>query len=124
MKTFCTVLLCATLAGARDLQSNSSGPSNQNEQYLTFGDCIGLSPIIFGKEGAYVQSDIQFAQQVRDDFRDFDFSSKGDIIEDLSMDLMTRFFVRESAGPEEDPELVDLTMAASEIHLELGSYLT
>ena len=40
------------------------------------------------------------------------------------MDLMTRFFVRESAGPEEDPELVDLTMAASEIHLELGSYLT
>ena len=40
--------------------------------YDFFGDCIGFSPEIFGNQGPYVQSDMQFAQQVAEDIRAFD----------------------------------------------------
>ena len=37
--------------------------------YKMFGDCLALSPQIFGTPGAYITSDIQFAQLMQDEFR-------------------------------------------------------
>ena len=39
--------------------------------YKFYGDCLGLSPDIYGhnSHGDYIQSDIQFAQMVKEDFR-------------------------------------------------------
>jgi len=86
-----------------------------------FGDCIGLSPIIFGEEDAYVQSDMQFAQQVQEEIREYsDHLDTGEIDANISMDLMSRFFIRESTSAEGE---VESKMVASEIHLEVSSVL-
>ena len=64
--------------------------------YDFFGDCIGLSPIVFGTEGQYVQSDMQFAQQVQDDIRNYsDHIRTGVLDPSIAMELMSRFYVRD-----------------------------
>ena len=117
---FATLGCTRRLESVGDVQSNRIQKDVDLNEFKMFGDCIGLSPIIFGKEGPYIQSDIQFAQQIRDDFRDFENRrlQKGEMIEDLSMDLMSRFFISESGK-----DLHELTIVASEIHLQLSSFL-
>lgn len=88
--------------------------------YEYFGDCLGLSPVIFGKEGDYVQSDMQYVQQVRDDIREYsDHDKTGRLDEELAMNLMTRFFVHEDI---QGDTLVNRSLIAAEIHLEESLY--
>ena len=66
-------------------------------QYEFYQDCIALSPITFGKPGAYIQSDIQFAQKAIQYIRElvvFDSENSSKIIDDVHMDILTRFFIK------------------------------
>ena len=79
-----------------------------------FGDCIALSPIIFGHPGAFMQSDMQFAQEAIKDMRDFyvyEDDKKDKIKEGISMGILSRFFMKEGTDDE---------MVASELHVEYG----
>ena len=79
----------------------------RTEEYAAFGDCIGLSPVVFGTPGPFVQSDIQFAQSVLEFHRnnkDVDLTSiinyfKGyDFAFNDQIKLNTRYFTRENEG--------------------------
>jgi len=62
----------------------------------TRADCLGLYPTVFGKPGEWVNSDIQFALQSMNDIKEMgDFEEGGDLKDDISMYLYTRFFVSE-----------------------------
>ena len=77
-----------------------------------FGDCIGLSPIIFGKEGPYVQSDMQYAQQVQVDIRSMQHARENGLLKsEVALELMTRFYAQDGADGTQK-------VVASEIHLE------
>ena len=68
---------------------------NIDSEYDLSGYCIGLSPIIFGEEGQYVQSDMQFALQIKDAIHEQHFSDEiSDSILDPSIALVlsTRYF--------------------------------
>ena len=56
------------------------------------GDCIGLGPS-YGKPGNYIQSDIQFAQQVRDDFRFFLSQQSGELASEADMKIYAHMFI-------------------------------
>ena len=59
-------------------------------------DCLGLNPTVYGEAGNWVNSDIQFALQVRKDIEQFGIFEEGmDINDDISMFLYARFFVSE-----------------------------
>ena len=60
-------------------------------EYDFSGDCIGLSPIIFGEEGQYVQSDMQFALQIMAGMRRYqEFEDTLDPT--VALSLSSRFF--------------------------------
>lgn len=71
-----------------------------SHSYDFFGDCIGLSPKVYGNTGPYVQSDMQFAQQVVEDFRAFDGRgfNEASIMSELSMAVATRYFASPGEG--------------------------
>lgn len=48
------------------------GEFDATAEYEEFGNCLALSPDIYGKEGRYYQSDVQFAQQVVELARKYD----------------------------------------------------
>ena len=93
--------------------------------FLATGDCIGLSPIIFGETGQYVQSDMQFAQEFVDVIRDYIGLQKADgekkLDEQLAAAVSTRFFV-DSA--DEENWLYAGGLVATELHTEYGEFFT
>ena len=70
-------------------------------------DCLGFYPTVFGIEGDWVNSDIQFALQVRNDIVNFGPFQGGedDIEDDISMYLYTHFFASEGQTKEENQVL-------------------
>ena len=68
---------------------NEEGPS---ETWDITGDCLGVGPS-YGLVGSYIQSDMQFAQQVRQDIRTYGTSMKGKIDGDIDMNVYARFFI-------------------------------
>lgn len=58
MRGFVSVTLLAGLAAAAIEVKKTSDLQGDMHSWDFFGDCIGLSPVIFGKEGQFVQSDM------------------------------------------------------------------
>lgn len=52
------------------------GEFDATAEFDEFGDCLALSPEIYGKEGRYYQSDVQFAQQVVELARKYDTGNR------------------------------------------------
>ena len=52
------------------------GEFDVTAEFDEFGDCLALSPEIYGKEGRYYQSDVQFAQQVVELARKYDTGNR------------------------------------------------
>ena len=73
--------------------------SNSLNSFDFFGDCIGFGATM-GKSGRYVQSDMQFVQQVQDNIRDFPHGeNKQHTIPDyINMKIFARFFVDDQPG--------------------------
>ena len=86
-------------------------------EYDTKGYCIGYSQSFNGNMSGYVQSDMQFAQQVANDIL-FYTPETADILPDyLNMELRMRFFVLDySEG--------DNQMVAAEMHLDYSPDFT
>ena len=86
--------------------------------YDLFGFCLGLSPTVYGEEGPFVQSDIQFVQQVADDILTFHPDGFFGLLEPwVVMDVGTRFFVTESTTPNGAPTR---DMIASSLYVSYG----
>ena len=52
------------------------GEFDATAEFDEFSDCLALSPEIYGKEGRYYQSDVQFAQQVVELARKYDTGNR------------------------------------------------
>lgn len=52
------------------------GEFDATAEFDEFGDCLAFSPEIYGKEGRYYQSDVQFAQQVVELARKYDTGNR------------------------------------------------
>lgn len=95
-------------------ESNKADAVNEAaaHSYDFFGDCIGLSPQIYGNVGPYVQSDMQFAQQVVEDIRAFDGRgfNEDTLMSELSMAVGTRFFYTPQDGMVASQLIVDYGM--------------
>ena len=98
-----------------DALEKEHGIEGPMHSYDFFGDCIALSPIIFGEPGAYIQSDMQFAQEAIKAIRDLpridpSVEVNDTLTESISMSILSRFFVQ---GGTHD-------MVASELSVEFG----
>ena len=100
MKTFAISLasLFATMASAEDLFSRHLQDKEYQhmeavKDFAKYGDCIALGPA-YGVEAAhYVESDIQFAQQVREELRGANNGEEeGKINANFVMDVNQRYF--------------------------------
>ena len=58
MRTFVSVAACAAAVADAQQINYVFDAGMELDYYELYGDCIGLSPVIFGSEGPYVQSDI------------------------------------------------------------------
>ena len=82
----------------RELQHSEEEQEYLDFQYDFFGDCVGLSPLIFGEEAGYVQSDLQFALQVSEGVREFVYEQEDGVSTlppEISLELMARYFESE-----------------------------
>lgn len=60
----CILMLGGLTASAADYMNDKRYDNNDMDpaqSYKIHGDCLGLSPVVFGQEGPYVSSDLQFA---------------------------------------------------------------
>jgi len=94
---------------------------NSAKSFEFYGDCLALSPVIFGTPGPYVTSDMQYVQQLVEDIRMYggDDTKKGVLEDEFAMSLGSRFFVSESHD-ESGNEMRH--MVAAELRLEKGIY--
>lgn len=107
------VVSLAAIASAQD-----SDPNWSSVEFDMMGYCIGFSPKVYGDQGLYVQSDVQFAQQVADDIMTFHGEGFAETLESLfAMDVGARFFVSEGGV---DPASDGQYIAASGLHMNYG----
>ena len=100
----------------------------RSEEYAAFNNCIGLSPIVFGTPGPYVQSDIQFALSILDYHRRNKTvqSSINDYLTGVDsaagsegIKLNTRYFTRENEGDDiADYGFIETIFAKIQIEFE------
>ena len=84
------------------------------------GDCMGLSTQIFGEEGTFVQSDMQFAQMAIADIRKLAGKGAIDRLDDeIAMELHMKLFQTEDITP--DGRTVNLE--ATQLYVEYDSFL-
>ena len=132
------LLLCALCAIQATAQSENLTPEKNLFEVLpeefdaaaefeSFGYCLALSRTVFGAEGPYVESDIQWAQNFKDLILEYKMIGK-DITSvaqglnpDLAVAIGSRFFVNEK---QEEDGSVTQNMEAAELHVQLGSYFT
>jgi len=138
MKKTIAFVLCALNAIQTAAQSENLTPEKNLFEVLpekfdaaaefeSFGYCLALSKTVFGAEGPYVESDIQWAQNLKDTMLEFKIIGKDsataspNLNPDLSVAVGSRFFVSEK---QEQDGSVTQKMEAAELHVQLGSYFT
>lgn len=119
MKFGSTILAFGCLTLAENIADSEEFDYDAAAEYLWYGDCLGLAPMLWGQPGPYVTSDIQFAQQMVDLLRAYYKDRQpGDeeLNEAIAMRIGSRFFVDE---PLDINREVVHEMIATSLYVEL-----
>jgi len=126
LTTASALIVAQALAVEYNLAVKQSELYDAKVEYEVFGDCVGLSPIVFGEPGPFVQSDMQYAQSFVDEIREYANENGlyakvgvGSLEPRLAAAIGTRFFVAE----QEEGGQKTAQMVASELHVERGTFM-
>ena len=89
------------------------------------GDCVAVGSSNGRREGDYYKSDVQFAQQVASEIREYMLNEGPDdspLPSDVSMKIHARFFVRQDEQEGQGAEM-QKTIMASEMWIGYGGAL-